>query len=191
MLCFGCICAWPAYAADLNAEGERVSSFRVSLRVGGNLAQLERAAEAMDGLPCQLLRKGVTYGTRLRPQPENVLILELDEWERKWPNDPADEAPLIADERRRFLRIAETIARLAPTLASLDRTQCRADLSISTIRQEDWGGFDLPAEFVAAAGAAGLAMGVSIPVLLDEEFEGTGPRLPKTKNGNHGSGEVH
>ena len=102
----------------------------------------------MEGLPFQLLREGITYGARLRPQPVNHLGLELDTWERRWPDDPADEPPLIADEQRRFLKIAETIARLAPTLASLDRTQCRADLFISTIRHEDWGGFDLPAEFV-------------------------------------------
>lgn len=163
----------------------------VSLRVAGNSEQLERAAEAMDGLPFQLLRKGVTYGARLRPQPENVLSLHLDEWERKWPDDPADKPPLIADERQRFLRMADTIARLAPTLANLDRSQCRTDLFISTIRHEDWGGFDLPAEFVAAAGAAGLAMAISLPVLLDDEFDDAGPRFPKTRKGDPGSGEVH
>ena len=130
-----------------------MSSFRISRRVGVNLEQLERAAEAMDGLPFQLLHKCVTYGERLRPQPENVLRPELDKWERKWPDDPADEPPLIANEQRRFLRMAETITRLAPTLASLDRTQYRTDLFISTIRHEDWGGFELPVEFVAAARA--------------------------------------
>jgi hypothetical protein len=163
----------------------------VSLRVVGDLEQLEYAANAMDGLPFKLLREGVTYGRQLRPQPRNVLALDLGKWERNWPADPRDEPPLIEDEQRRFLKIAEVIARLVPTLARLDRTKCWADLYISTIRHEDWGGFDMPAELVTAAGAAGLAMSLSIAVLLDERFADTGPHLTKAKTGDHGSGEIH
>ena len=57
-----------------------VSRVRLSLRLVGELNELEQAAKAMSGLPFQLWRKGVVYPHRVRAQPANVLILELAKW---------------------------------------------------------------------------------------------------------------
>jgi hypothetical protein len=70
----------------------------------------------------------------------------------------------------------ESLRRIGPALASLDRKSCRVQLYLSSIRDEEQGGFDIPAELIAAAGAAGAELIVSILVMWygdEEEAENT------------------
>lgn len=71
----------------------------------------------------------------------------------------------------RLQEAAMQLKQLAPAIAMLDRSNCRAELYISTIREEDQGGFSLPSELVAAAAAAQLSIEVSILVMLDDYIE--------------------
>ena len=84
-----------------------------------------------------------------------------------------DAVPLdLAEEQVLLAGVATRLTRMAPTLCALDRSLCTTELYISTVRQEQQGGFGLPAELVAAAAAAGLELSISILVLLPEDDEG-------------------
>lgn len=54
------------------------------------------------------------------------------------------------------------LARMAPALASLDRTHVHAELYISTIRDEDMGTLWLSAELLQVAAKAELELVISI-----------------------------
>jgi hypothetical protein len=61
----------------------------------------------------------------------------------------------------------------------------RADLYISAIRDEESGGFDLPAALIAAAGAAQLALAVSILCdVADDEADSEGVDGDEGDDGN-------
>jgi len=139
----------------------------------GAIDLLERVMATLDDLPHRLRRQGEP-GV-LGPQERNVLVVDLARWERG-PHYPAagDDTAIVLAEDHALLATATTLQRLAPLLAGLDRSRCTAELYVSTIREEDQGGFELPAELVAAAAAAALSIGVSILVLLpEEESDGT------------------
>jgi hypothetical protein len=63
-------------------------------------------------------------------------------------------------------QVTEALHAMAPGLTALDRSRCKAELYISTIREDEQGGFELPQALVEAAGFAGLAIVVSILVVL-------------------------
>jgi len=138
-----------------------MSEIKVYLRIRGDLPQEEELTSSLKGIPFQLKRRGQQIG-RARSQPVDVLLLELVSWESS--GDPEKQDRAIQDQ---LLPAATIIEQLTPTLVALDRSRCLAELSISTIRQEDQGGFELPAELIAAAGAARLSLGVSILVMLE------------------------
>lgn len=146
-----------------------MSSFRVSLRVMDAIDLLERVVGALDGYPYKLRREGEPG--ILGPQGRNVLVVPLVRWERGPHDGPAeDEATPERDEDAAHLAIVtSTLERMAPLLSSLDRSRCTVELYMSTIRNEAQGGFELPAELVAAAAAAGVSIGLSILVMLPEE----------------------
>lgn len=50
----------------------------------------------------------------------------------------------------------------------MDHTRYEKALYVSTVREEDQGGFEFPVEMIAAAGAAGLSLHVSVLVMLDD-----------------------
>jgi hypothetical protein len=121
----------------------------------------------MEGMPFRLLRKGERYHRR-SVQLANVLILDLARWERAGTSKNDDRDAILADERAQLARAAGVIRQLTPVLASLDRSHVQtAELLISTFREESNGGFDLPAELVAAAAAANLSIGLSIWIWMD------------------------
>ncbi len=142
-----------------------MSWVHISLRLVGEWQVLEQAVQVMTGLPVEVLRRGERYGNRWRPQPENVMLLTLAEWDDT-PNGEEGHPLPIADAGQ-LLAAATTLSRLAPTLAGLDRGRCRVELYVDTIRSEDDGGFALPSELITAA-AAGLSMELSIGVLLED-----------------------
>jgi hypothetical protein len=159
-----------------------VSWFHVSLRLNGNIEILEVAAHAMEDLPFRLLRKGERYNGRRRAQPQNVLLLDLAEWERGGvPTlDTHERDAILADEHAQLADVAVIVQRLAPNLAALDRPQVSAELYISKVREEDTGGFGLPAELIAAAAMAHLSIGISIGVAWsgDENAEDDAGEAP-------------
>ncbi len=150
-----------------------MSEFSLSLHIRGDIDELERIAEAMAGFPFVLRHKGVSYPPSKRTMTDNAIRLDLGEWERNWPDDPAEEPALLEDERQHFLAAAKQVQRFAPTLAQLDHTRCSGAVYISTIRFEDWGGFKIPEELVAAAAAAHLAIDLSIAVAEFDDSSGS------------------
>ena len=140
----------------------------MALRLAGDLPPTEEVTRLLGIAPTFQRRKGEPIPPGRRKQPTDVWSLELikrSEWED---GPPLPEATT---------RAADMLRRLTPGLAQLDRSVINAELWISTIREEAMGGFGIPAEIVAAAGAAQLEISVSVLILLedDEEDGAVGP----------------
>lgn len=149
-----------------------MSRFFISLRITGEIEPLEKVAQAMEGLPFEFRRRGEMYPDRKRPQRINILWLYLARWKRRGIPLGADadtRQEIMREENAQFAAATATLQRLVPVLAGLDRTRCEPEIYVSTIREEDNGGFGFPAEFVSAAGAAGLPIGISILVMLEDD----------------------
>lgn len=69
-----------------------------------------------------------------------------------------------APEEQSMTQAAAKLEAMAPALAALDRARCKAELYVSTIRDEESGGFSLPARLAAAVGASKLEISISILV---------------------------
>jgi hypothetical protein len=154
-----------------------MSKFRVSIRLGGEINDLEAVARVADSFPdriaYRLLRQGEPEPRhRDSVQPANVLIIPLAAWERGGIYEDDDRDALLADERAQLATAASVVARLAPTLAAVVSARTRAELWVSTIREEEMGGFGLPVDLVAAAAAAGLSISLSILVDWPEDDDG-------------------
>lgn len=132
-----------------------MSTVEVSLRLSGMLPPSEHLTELLGVNPTRSLRQGDRISKR-RVQPMDLWQLDLE---------------IVKDDRLSLHDAAVQLKQLATTIAQLDRTSCRAELYISTIREEDQGGFSLPAELVAAAAEANLSIEVSILVMLDDYVE--------------------
>ncbi|HEU5441424.1 MAG TPA: DUF4279 domain-containing protein [Ktedonobacterales bacterium] len=132
-----------------------MSENRLSLRLVGELPP-DQELTAMFGVhPTTSRRRGMPIGRTGRPTTEDVWSVELisrSEWTHSRPDVAA------VDNALRQLQS------MIPALSHLDRTRCRVQLYISSIREEEQGGFELPAEFVAVAGAAHMEVFVSILV---------------------------
>ncbi len=133
----------------------------MSLRLGGNLPSLEELTQTLGLTPTKFQRRGDRISKK-RVQPVDVWILEL----AKFDSDN------IKEERdNQMLQAATTLEKMSSSLAVLDRTNCHADLYISTIREEDQGGLSLPPKLVAAAASGKLSIQISILVMLDDYVE--------------------
>ncbi|MGH2486112.1 MAG: hypothetical protein ACRDHE_08885 [Ktedonobacterales bacterium] len=97
-------------------------------------------------------------------------LISRDQWSDGLPEESALSAAI------------STIQRITPGLLALDRAVIRAELYISTIREEDSGGFLLTNELIVAAAAAKLSQVVSVLVLLSEEFDEDEISLYGTRN---------
>jgi hypothetical protein len=147
----------------------------VSLQMIGSVEPLEAFTVLLEGLSYSLRRKGERIDGSRRVQEGNVLVVDLAEWEeRSGSYDGDDRDAILANEQAQIAAMTATLQRLAPALSTLDRSEISAALWISTIREEEQGGFALPPELVAAAAAAGLWVEVSILVLFgpDEAIAG-------------------
>ena len=132
------------------------------LRVVGQLHNVDAVARIFAELSPTVSRKGSVNRVKAI-QNADVIVARLGRWTT---HTAADHA---VAEREYLLPLAATIRQLAPELRQLDRSQCRVELYISTTREEEQGGFELPEELVIAAGLAGLRIGVSILVMLGDE----------------------
>jgi hypothetical protein len=132
----------------------------MALRLSGDLPSDAEMTRLLGIAPTFQRRKGELIHHGRQQQPTDVWSLELihrSEWED---GPPLPEATA---------RAAETLRRLTPGLAQLDRSAVNAELWISTIREEAMGGFGIPAEIVAAAGAAQLEISVSVLIILEDD----------------------
>jgi hypothetical protein len=135
----------------------------MALRLSGGLPPDEEITRLLGIAPTWHKRKGEPIHRERQQQPTDVWSLELihrSEWED---GPPLPEATA---------RAAETLRRLTPGLAQLDRSVVNAELWISAIREEAMGGFGIPAEIVAAAGAAQLEISVSVLIILEDDEDG-------------------
>lgn len=144
-----------------------MSEFNVSLRLTGELGPLEEVAAALAHVPLELRRQGEIY-RRGRVQPRNVLMLRMADWARGGDFEDDPETGLVIDDEK-LAQTAETIRAITPALASVDRSRCKAELWISTIRYEEQGGFELPSSLIATAAAAELSIAISIMVGLEDD----------------------
>jgi uncharacterized protein DUF4279 len=134
----------------------------MALRLSGDLPPTEEVTRLLGIAPTDQTRKGEPIHLGRQRQPTDVWSLELihrSEWE--------DGPPLPGATAR----AAETLRSLTPGLIQLDRSAVTTELWISTIREEAMGGFGIPAEIVAAAGAAQLEISVSVLILLEDDEE--------------------
>jgi len=112
-------------------------------------------------MPTEVLRRGERVSKK-RVQPVDMWRFELAKFE-------SDSTKEEIDNQMQYAVV--TLMKMASALERLDRTNCNADLYISTIREEDQGGFSLPAELVAAAASGKLSIETSILVMLDDYEE--------------------
>ena len=132
----------------------------MSLRLSGVLPPTEEVTRLLGIAPTEQGRKGEPIHLGRQQQPVDVWILNLierSEWEADLPLPEA------------IARAADTLRRVTPGLAQLDRRVANAELWISTIREEAMGGFGIPSEIVAAAGAAQLEISVSVLIILEDD----------------------
>lgn len=134
-----------------------MSKISLSLRLRGNLPPTDELSYLLNANPTIAIRQGEPVSSR-RTQPIDVWILDLFEMEDS-------EVESVEDQMH---RAASELQRMAPMLASLERSTYEAELYLSTVRWEDQGGFALPVELITAASDAKLAIEVSITVVLDE-----------------------
>lgn len=136
-----------------------MSTVDIALRLSGHLPPLEELNHHL-GTPTWAARQGEQVSRRI--QPVDVWLLDLAQYDSDRPASEIDQ---------QWLQVAAVMTKLAPAIATLDRTQCHADLYISTTRDEDQGGLSLPPELISAAAAANLSLQISILVLLDNDEE--------------------
>lgn len=138
-----------------------MSTVQMSLRLGGNLPSPEELTLTLGMKPTEFRRRGDRVSKK-RVQPVDVWILDLVKFDTDSTKDERD---------NQMLQAATILHQMSSSLAALERTNCNADLYISTIREEDQGGLSLPPELVAAAAAGGLSIQISILVMLDDYEE--------------------
>ncbi|MGD2180143.1 DUF4279 domain-containing protein [Lusitaniella coriacea] len=142
-----------------------MSKIKMSLRLHGELPPTEQINSILEFFPTKSLRKGQRVGKN-RIQPTDVWILDLAKFECR-----GNKNEINAMEQQ-IQQAATTLQQLAPRLGFLNRSCCKVELYISTIREEDQGGFSLPGKILKAATAADLSsVEVSILVMLDDYEE--------------------
>jgi hypothetical protein len=138
-----------------------MSRNKLWLRLVGDLPPSEELTRHLGLVPTTNRRQGMPTGLD-EPQKVDVWSVELierDRWTRSCPDE------------RALAEALGTLRRVAPLLASLDRTGWSAELYLSTIRDEEQGGFYLPRELVDLAAKADLAISVSILVAWPDDDE--------------------
>ena len=148
----------------MTAVSHAKSRTSMSFRLSGDLPPSQEVTHLLGIAPTFERRKGEPIPPGRRKQPIDVWSLALinrSEWEDGLPLSEAT------------ARVADILRRLTPGLAQLDRRVINAELWIGTTREEAMGGFGIPVEIVAAAGAAQLQISVSVHILLvDDEDDG-------------------
>ncbi|MBC7970771.1 MAG: hypothetical protein H7Z11_11720 [Verrucomicrobia bacterium] len=153
-----------------------MSTVDIALRLSGHLPPSQELNYCLGLSPTWTARKGEQIAKR-RVQPIDVWLLNLVKYE-------SDRPEMVINQY--WLQVSALITKLAPALASLDRTQCKADLFVSTIVNEDQGGLSLPPGLISAAAAANLSLQLSILVMPDSD-EGSELLTSETAEPSHES----
>lgn len=140
-----------------------MSANRLSVRLIGALPATEDLDRLLDVTHTRASRRGTVVSRRVNwIAEEDVWSLDLiarDQWSDGLPEESA------------LSNATATIQRMTPGLLALEHAVVRTELYISTIREEDSGGFLLSSELIHAAATANLTLVVSVLVLLSEEFD--------------------
>lgn len=138
-----------------------MSTNELSIRLRGELPSSEDLTNILGVSPSFTRRRGTPIRRGKGIQPVDVwgiTLIERDRWTQSRPESAA-----LA------YAIAE-LARLSPLLYVIDRAHCSIELYISSIRDTEQGGFELPAELITVAGQTRLDLVVSI--LCDPDDNG-------------------
>lgn len=138
-----------------------MSIVQMSLRLGGNLPSLEELTQILGVTPTKFIQRGDVISKK-RVQPVDVWILDLVNFDSDSTTEERD---------NQMQKAATTLQKMSSSLAALDRTDCNADLYISTIREEDQGGLSLPPKLIATVASCDLSIQISILVMLDDYSE--------------------
>lgn len=136
-----------------------MSSNTLSLRLIGDLPPSDELIDMLGVGPTWEGRRGMPLrGGNRGNYSSDVWVVDLivDGWETS----------KLSPEQVTYA--VQILRRMAAGLVALDRRRCVAELYISTLREEDQGGLELPPVLVEAAGDAKLAITVSVLVLLPE-----------------------
>lgn len=134
-----------------------MSSNTLSVRLLGNLPPSDVLTTLLGVTPSSEGRKGMPLrGTNRGIYVSDVWVVDLisEGWETGQP----------LPEQTAY--VTQTLQAMAPGLIALDRRHCQAELYISTIREEEQGGLEIPQALVEIAGLAKLAIVVSVLVLF-------------------------
>jgi hypothetical protein len=137
----------------------------MSFRLSGDLPPSQEVTHLLGIAPTFERRKGEPIPPGRRKQPIDVWSLALinrSEWEDGLPLSEAT------------ARVADILRRLTPGLAQLDRR----------VIEEAMGGFGIPVEIVAAAGAAQLQISVSVHILLEDDEDDGADEVDSGADGN-------
>lgn len=140
-----------------------MSRNRLSLRLIGELPPTEELNQLLGIRPVSAHRRG-ERGLLDEVMSMDVWVINLVP-RKDWP-DGRPPVPVIS-------HVTRLLGRITPALNALDRSQVHAELYLSTRREEAMGGFEIPAEWIAAAAAANLELDISVLATLgrDEEDE--------------------
>lgn len=155
--------------------GRWKSRTSMSFRLAGDLPPTDEVTRLLGIAPTDQRRKGEPIHRGRQQQLVDVWILDLierNEWEDGLPLPEAT------------ARVADILRRLTPGLAQLDRRVINAELWIGTTREEATGGFGIPVEIVAAAGAAQLQISVSVHILLEDDEDDGADEADSGVDGN-------
>lgn len=144
-----------------------MSEYEVSLRLIGDIGDIEGIVGVLPDIPYELNRQGEIISGFNRPWRRNVLLVQLARWQRG-NTGGRDAATLpISDGTSELTDASSVLAQLEPSLNGLDRTRCSADIYVDIIDELDQAGLELPAAFVSAASAAGLPINIIVLVVSE------------------------
>jgi hypothetical protein len=112
----------------------------------GALEDLEAVMARALTAPWQLFRQGAMYPSARHPQPRNVLLLSLAEWERGYAQGTAAEhAAILADEEQQLRGASAALTTLAAlSRAGIELAHVQPQIVLSTVRPRTTGAFSSP-----------------------------------------------
>lgn len=141
-----------------------MSRTKLWLRLVGNLPPTDELIRRLGTVPDLDSRRGTIVRALGRAQDVDIwsiVLIEREQWTGVYPDAPA------------LTRAIAMLERMAPEISPLVEVGNRAELYISSIRDEDQGGLYLVPALVSVAAKAHLGVDISILVMLaDDEAAG-------------------
>lgn len=148
-----------------------MSRTQLLLRLVGTLPATDELTRRLGVRPSNDIRRGTVVRALGRAQDVDVwwvVLIERQQWTGVYPDEPA------------LTRAVAMLERMAPELSTLVEAGNRGELYISSIRDEDQGGFYLAPGLVSVAAKAHLSVNISILVMLDDDEEETESKVTMT-----------